>query len=121
MRLKLLAILLMLTLLTGCAGSVFNQVKSGDNYSISADRLNTTLTTDYELNAGDAVRVSMTVRSGEFRVSIGSDGKALYEGNGVGLGDFTVNIPENGIYMIEVRGRNGSGNLSFSVLRAGNE
>ena len=121
MRLKLFAALLTLTLLTGCAGSVFNQVKSGDNYSISADRLNTTLTTDYELNAGDIVKVSMHVKSGEFRVSIGSDGKALYEGNGVGLGDFTVNIPEDGIYMIEVDGRNGAGNLNFSVLRAGNE
>ena len=44
MRLKLFAILLVLTLLTGCAGgSVFNQTKNGDNYSISADRLNTTL------------------------------------------------------------------------------
>ena len=121
MRLKLLAILLTLTLLTGCAGSAFNQVKNGDNYSISADRLNTTLTTDYELNAGDTVKVSMDVKSGEFRVSIGSDGKMVYEGNGVGLGDFTVNIPEDGIYMIEVRGRNGSGNLNFSILRAGNE
>lgn len=72
----------MLTLLTGCAGSAFNQVKSG-----------------------------------EFRVSIGSDGKTLYEGNGVGLSGFTVNIPEDGIYMIEVNGRNGSGSLNFSVLR----
>lgn len=82
MRLKLLAILLVLTLLTGCAGSAFNQVKSG-----------------------------------EFRVSIGSDGKTLYEGNGVGLSGFTVNIPEDGICMIEVKGRNGSGSLNFSVQR----
>ena len=51
MRLKLFAILLVLTLLTGCAGPAFNQVKNGD------------------------------------------------------------------IYMIEVKGRNGSGSLNFSVLR----
>ena len=100
MRLKLFAILLVLTLLTGCAGPAFNQVKSGDKYSINAAKLNTTLTPDYELSAGDAVKVSMNVKSGEFRVSIGSDGRTLYEGNGVGLGDFTVKIPEDVICMI---------------------
>lgn len=118
-------ILLAVCAITGCGSmgffskeSVFNEIKNPDSYSIGAEKLNTTLSAEYELKAGDSVKVSMVVVNGEFEITIGADGDPIYEGNGVGLGDFTVNIPEDGRYTISVEGKKGEGSLSFEINRA---
>ena len=113
-----LIIISLMLIFTGCvSGSVYSEVKKGDSYSITAKKLNTTLSAEYRLDAGDSIEVHMTVRSGEFHVTIASDSGTIYEGNGAGLAAFTVNIPSDGRYTISVSGKNAVGSLNFGVIR----
>ena len=118
---KLLIPLMLLPFLTGCGmrESEFSVVKNPESYTIEAVILNTTLSDTYELSAGDTIKVGMSVDSGEFEITIKSDGDPVYEGNGAGLDDFTVNIPSDGVYTISVAGKDGQGSLSFEIIKGG--
>lgn len=118
---KLLIPLMMLIFLVGCGTkeSKFSVVKNPESYTIEAGKLNTTLSDTYELSAGDTIKVGMSVDSGEFEITIKSDGDPVYEGNGAGLDDFTVNIPSDGVYTISVAGKDGQGSLSFEIIKGG--
>lgn len=96
--------------------SIFSRRTEENFYSLGLEILNTTLTETYSLEKGDSILVSMVQIDGDLSIRIGMKGqKPVYEGNGQGLGDFTVNIQETGDYEISVTGKRAQGSLSFSM------
>ena len=96
--------------------SVFSRRTEANFYSLDLEMLNTTLTETYSLEKGDSILVSMAQVEGDLSICIGMKGQnPVYEGDGKGLGDFTVNIQETGDYEISVTGKWAQGNLSFSM------
>ena len=117
---RLFAVVILMIFLTSCgmSGSVYSKVRNNDRLTIKAELLNSELSEVYNLSAGDEVEVKLSVRSGEFRIVIGSGDEKVYEGNGGGLTEFSVTIKEGGEYTISVDGKDGKGELDFDVIRS---
>ena len=71
-----------------------------------------------ELQAGDALQIRFSPEKGSLKLTITApDGAEVYTGNGTEAADFTVNIPESGIYTVSVEARNAAGTLRLSAVR----
>ncbi len=112
---RLFAVLFaVLLILSACGSSEYSEIKNPERYSIDAKKLNSRLSAEYELKAGDDISVELSVEKGEFYIVIASDTLELYSGSGGGLEGFSVTAVSDGIYTISVEGRNAVGALSFS-------
>lgn len=97
-------------ILSACGGSEYSEIKNSELYSIGAKKLNSRLSTEYELKAGADISLSsFRSKKGEFYIVIASDASELYSGNGGGLESFSVTALSDGIYTISVEGRNAVG------------
>ncbi len=93
-------------------------VKSPDSYSLEIEHMTGADSHTLELQAGDALQIRFSPEKGSLKLTITApDGTEVYTGNGTEAADFTVNIPESGIYTVSVEARNAAGTLRLSAVR----
>ena len=118
---RLLLIGLSLLLIIGAAVffSSYNQetfngsrVKNPDAYLLDIAWMNGIDQHTLTLNEGDTLQIQFSTDKGSLCMDIKApDGTAVYSGNGKAATDFTVNIPESGVYTIVVEARQAAGTI----------
>ena len=89
-----------------------SRVKNPDAYLLDIAWMNGTDRHTLELNEGDILQIQFSTEKGSLSMEIkGPDGTAVYSGNGKASTDFTVNIPESGVYTIVVEARQAAGTI----------
>ena len=126
---KAVLIVLSLLLLAGIAVFLFcynlegftgSRVKNPDAYLLDIERMNGTDLHTLELHGGDALQIRFETVKGSLSMEIKApDGTAIYCGNGKETNDFTVNIPESGVYTIVVEARHAKGTIYLQSTEAG--
>ena len=97
-----------------------SRVKNPDAYRLDIERMNGTDLHTLELHEGDALQIRFETVKGSLYMEIKApDGTAIYCGNGKETTDFTVNIPESGVYTIVVEARHAKGTIHLQSIEAG--
>ena len=118
MKQKSLIITLLILYILGIAvflaacGNCFagSRTAEADCYRLDIDRMTGTDRFTMELSADDTLAVQFETVKGSIRMEIkGADESSLYAGNGKGVTEFTVNIPESGTYSIYVEAHHAKG------------
>ena len=114
-------IVLLLLFLAGAAVFLFcsnqesftgSRIKNPDAYLLDIDRMNGTDLHTLELHEGDSLQLRLKTENGALHMEIKApDGTAIYQGNGKETTDFTVNIPESGVYTVVVEARQAKGTI----------
>lgn len=114
-------IVLLLLFLAGAAVFLFcsnqenftgSRIKNPDAYLLDIDRMNGTDLHTLELHEGDSLQIRLKTEKGALYMEIKApDGTAIYQGNGKETTDFTVNIPESGVYTVVVEARQAKGTI----------
>ena len=100
-------------------GFTGSRVKNPDAYLLDIERMNGTDLHTLELHEGDALQIQFETKKGALYMEIKApDGTTVYRGNGKETTDFTVNIPESGVYTIVVEARQAKGTIHIQ-LRGG--
>ena len=93
-------------------GFTGSRVKNPDAYLLDIDRMNGTDLHTLELHEGDSLQIRLKTEKGALYMEIKApDVSAIYQGNGKETTDFTVNIPESGIYTVVVEARQAKGTI----------
>ena len=89
-----------------------------NGFAIEADRLNKTVTKEFELKKGDTVKVTHKAESGSWYVRIGKVGEepVFYVNTYDEFEDFTYEIQEDGTYEISCKGRTAKGSIEFIMV-----
>lgn len=98
--------------------SVYFVSEQSDGFTIEAEQLNKSVVMEYNLRKGDVIAVdSRRFEGGELFISVGIENQEpVFYGNSYGsMGDFTVEIQEDGCYRIECSGRGAKGVISFVI------
>ena len=122
---KTILIVLSLLLLAGGAAFLFrynqegftgSRVKNPDAYLLDIERMNGTDLHTLELHGGDTLQIRFEAEKGTLYTEIKApDGTAIYRGNGKETTDFTVNIPEDGVYTVLVEARHAKGTIHMNT------
>ena len=81
-----------------------------DAFRLDIDRMTGTNKLTMELTAGDTLNIQFTTAKGSMQLEVKEpDGDTLYAGNGKTISDFTVTIPESGVYSIIVESHHAKG------------
>ncbi len=92
----------------------FTEVDSG--YVVEAERLNSVVSVDYDLKAGDTVYYHIDHTGGEISLNLEEQGEdPVYYGNFYESGDHIYEIQQDGSYSVEVSGKNGNGTITVSI------
>ncbi len=114
--------LLLCLLLAGCRGTgVFDGSRTSDEtgFRMAYAILDREETADLNLSAGDRLQTVIAHQSGQVDVTVGQDGQPpIYRGTAQQNAEFTLTIPESGVYHISVTGHRAEGNVSFVRLPA---
>ena len=108
-------LLLLFTLgvfLTACDDECFvgSREAASDSYRLDIERMTGTDQHTLDLSAGDTLEIRFETAKGFINMEIKEpNGTLLYEGNGKGTTDFTVNISEGGAYSVRVEAHNAKG------------
>ena len=114
----LAAAAVVLLLCRGQSDFTGDRIKNPDAYLLDIKEMNGTDQHTLELREGDVLQVRFETARGALSMEIQSpDGTVLYQGNGKETTDFTVNVPENGLYTVTVEARRASGTIH--IRRAG--
>ena len=100
--------------LTACGRDCFvgSRTAEAGSYRLDIDRMTGTDRFTMELSAGDTLAVQFETVKGSIYMEIKEpDESSLYAGNGKGVSEFTVNIPESGTYSIYVEARHAKGTV----------
>ena len=100
--------------LTACGRDCFvgSRTAEAGSYRLDIDRMTGTDRFTMELSAGDTLAVQFETVKGSIYMEIREpDESSLYAGNGKGVSEFTVNIPENGTYSIYVEAHHAKGTV----------
>ncbi len=100
--------------LTACGRDCFVGIRTAEagSYRLDIDRMTGTDRFTMELSAGDTLAVQFETVKGSIYMEIKEpDESSLYAGNGKGVSEFTVNIPESGTYSIYVEARHAKGTV----------
>ena len=100
--------------LTACGRDCFvgSRTAEAGSYRLDIDRMTGTDRFTMELRAGDTLAVQFETVKGTIYMEIKEpDGSSLYAGNGKGVSEFTVNIPESGTYSIYVEACHAKGTV----------
>ena len=126
---KAVLLVLPLLFLPGVASFLFfynqegftgNRIKNPDAYLLDIERMNGTDLHTLELHEGDVLQIQFETVKGSLYMEIKApDGTAVYSGNGKAATDFTVNIPESGVYTIVVEARHAKGTIHLQSTEAG--
>ena len=122
---RTILIVLSLLLLAGGAAFLFrynqegftgSRVKNPDAYLLDIERMNGTDLHTLELHGGDTLQIRFETEKGILCTEIKApDGTAIYRGNGKETTDFTVNIPEDGVYTVLVEARHAKGTIHIQL------
>lgn len=128
-RNKALLIVLVLLLIAGVAIFLFcynqegftgSRIKNPDAYFLDIQRMNGTDLHALALHRGDALDIRFETKKGELYMEIKApDGTTIYRGNGKETTDFTVNIPEDGVYPVVVAARHAKGTIAIQREETG--
>ena len=89
-----------------------------NTYLLDVRRMNGTDQHSLALRQGDCLQIRFETEKGSLTMEItGPDSSEVYSGNGRETTDFTVTVPESGLYTITVSARQAQG--SISVLAPG--
>ncbi|MDD6316156.1 MAG: hypothetical protein PUB63_04005 [Clostridia bacterium] len=114
----LAAAAVVLLLCRGQSDFTGDRIKNPDAYLLDIEEMNGTDQHTLELQEGDVLQVRFRTARGALSMEIQSpDGTVLYQGNGKETTDFTVNVPEKGLYTVTVEARRASGTVH--IRRAG--
>lgn len=88
------------------------RIKNPDAYLLDIRQMNGTDQHTLALQKGDSLRVYFKTGKGTLHMEITApDGTVIYCGNGTETTDFTVNIPQSGVYTITVAARHAKGTI----------
>ena len=100
-------------------GFTGSRVKNPDSYMLDIERMNGTDLHTLELQTGDVLQIQFeTVKGSLYMEMKAPDGTTIYRGNGKETTDFTVNIPESGVYTIVVEARHAKGTIHVQLTGA---
>lgn len=105
-------------LFLGCSQEGFSgsRVKNPDSYLLDIDSMNGTDLHTLELQEGDVLKIHFeTVRGSMYMEIKAPNGTTVYSGNGKELTDFTVNIPESGVYTVVVEAERAKGIIQIQL------
>ena len=117
--LLILCILGLAVFLTACGRDCFvgSRTAEAGSYRLDIDRMTGTDRFTMELSAGDTLAVQFETVKGSIYMEIREpDESSLYAGNGKGVSEFTVNIPESGAYFIYVEARHAKGTVYIQQI-----
>ena len=87
-----------------------SRTASTDSYGLNVESMTGTDSCQMELQEGEVLAVHFETVRGSMCMEIQvPDGSLLYQGNGKGVTEFTVNIPESGTYSIFVEAHRAKG------------
>ena len=87
-----------------------SRTASTDSYGLNVESMTGTDSCQMELQEGEVLAVHFETVRGSMCMEIQvPDGSPLYQGNGKGVTEFTVNIPESGTYSIFVEAHHAKG------------
>ena len=122
---KTILIVLSLLLLAGGAAFLFrynqegftgSRVKNPDAYFLDIEKMNGTDLHTLELWKDDVLQIQFETEKGSLYMEIKApDGTYIYSGNGKEAKDFTVTIPESGIYTVIVEARHAKGIIHIQL------
>lgn len=99
----------------GFSGS---RIKNPDSYMLDIERMNGTDLHTLDLQTGDVLQIQFETVKGSLYMEIKApDGTTIYCGNGKDTTDFTVNIPESGVYTIGVEARHAKGMIHVQCVQ----
>lgn len=91
-----------------------SRTAGSDSYGLNVERMTGTDSYQMELQEGEMLAVHFETVRGSMRTEIQApDGSSLYQGNGKGVTEFTVSIPESGTYSIFVEAHRAKGTVSI--------
>ena len=114
-----LCILGLAVFLTACGRDCFvgSRTAEAGSYRLDIDRMTGTDRFTMELRAGDTLAVQFETVKGSICMEIKEpDESSLYAGNGKGVTEFTVNIPESGTYSICVEAHHAKGTVYIQQI-----
>ena len=120
-KIRMAALLLLMVLGTGlvlmACGSkslAYSRTEGSDSYGLQAESMTGTDSYQMELQEGEVLAVHFETVRGSMCMKIQApDGSPLYQGNGKGVTEFTVNISESGTYSIFVEAHRAKGTVSI--------
>lgn len=118
MALSLLLIIGTAVLLSSCNQESFHgsRVKNPDAYLLDIQWMNGTDLHTLELQKDDVLQIQFETEKGSLYMEIKApDGTYIYSGNGKETKDFTVTIPESGIYTVIVEARHAKGIIHIQL------
>lgn len=99
-------------------GFTGSRVKNPDAYMLDIERMNGTDLHTLDLQTGDVLQIQFETVKGSLYMEIKApDGTTIYSGNGKETTDFTVNIPESGVYTIVVEARHAKGTIHIQCAQ----
>ena len=123
---KILIIFIML-LIVGVAVALFSSnqegftgscIKNPDSYMLDIERMNGTDLHTLDLQTDDVLQIHFeTVKGSLYMEMKAPDGTTIYRGNGKETTDFTVNIPESGVYTVVVEARHAKGVIHIQCVQ----
>ena len=114
--LGMLLVVGLMLFLPSCNREIFigHDIKNSDLYLLDVEQMNGADSHSIELQTGAMLAVHFeTVRGSMCMELQAPDGSPLYQGNGKGVTEFTVNIPESGTYSILVEAHHAKGTVSI--------
>ena len=99
-------------------GFTGSRVKNPDAYMLDIERMNGTDLHTLDLQIGDTLQIQFETMKGSLYMEIKApDGTTIYCGNGKETTDFTVNIPESGVYTVVVEARRAKGTIHIQCAQ----
>ena len=95
-----------------------SRVKNPDAYLLDIQRMHGTDLHTLELHRGDVLQIRFETIKGSLHMEVNApDGTTIYRGNGKGVTEFTVTIPEDGVYPVVVAARHAKGTIEMQCIR----
>ena len=99
-------------------GFTGSRVKNPDAYMLDIERMNGTDLHTLDLQTGDVLQIQFETVKGSLYMEIKApDGTTIYCGNGKETTEFTVNIPESGVYTVVVEARRAKGTIHIQCAQ----
>lgn len=99
-------------------GFTGSRVKNPDAYLLDIQRMHGTDLHTLELHRGDVLQIRFETVKGSLHMEVNApDGTTIYRGNGKGVTEFTVTIPEDGVYPVVVAARHAKGTIEMQCIR----
>lgn len=95
-------------------GFTGSRIKNPDAYLLDIERMNGMDLHTLELKEEDVLQIRFETAKGSLYMEIKApDGTTIYRGNGKETTNFTVNIPEDGVYTVVVEARHAKGTIQI--------